>query len=46
MLPQEFSFEAIPEVIQLVKLVNHGHCQVTEWEFDFATKSDTHATSS
>ena len=41
MLPQEFSPEAFPEVVKLVKAAKHGSCQVTEWDVDCATKSDT-----
>ena len=41
MLSQEFSADALPEVIKLVKSVNSGSCQVIDWDFDFATKSDT-----
>ena len=40
MLAQEFTQDQLPEVIKLVKLVNHGQCQVADWEFDFCTKSD------
>ena len=41
MLSQEFSAEALPEVIKFVISVNSGNCQVIEWDFDFTTKADT-----
>ena len=41
MLAQEFTSDEFPEVIKLVKLVNHGQCQVDTWEFDVDTKTDT-----
>ena len=41
MLAKEFTSDQLPEVTKLVKLANHGQCQVAKWEFDFDTKSDT-----